>query len=344
MSHSPADNHAPSQQSRTVLLATDNKNSILAEVAGDEPNPIAYSAYGQQSAQYEIATRLGFNGELREPHLGWYLLGNGYRAYNPTLMRFHSPDSWSPFGRGGLNAYMYCVGDPINNADPTGHGILKAIGKALVFLDKAFLRTEGGSNGAKAIGSTSSSEAFTTAGVVIAGAPYPHRGVPRQSSYNHGLPSPAGYEAAGGGSGDPFGSARRSPRENPNLKLGSSTSSNQTEGVHKNSKGEVVVTHRNSSGEMVTVPREPVRGGGDGTGIQTRGSTTMAHGQVQTFRQRVNEVRHQELTTSFQMRDAELLRHGYSAQARSSILAREAPGMVRQINMRLGVWVDMHGR
>ena len=117
----PADNHTSSQQSRTVLLAADNKNSILAEVAGGKPNSIAYSAYGQQSAQQDVATKIGFNGELLEPHLGWYLLGNGYRAYNPTLMRFHSPDSWSPFGEGGLNAYMYCVGDPVNSSDPTGH-------------------------------------------------------------------------------------------------------------------------------------------------------------------------------------------------------------------------------
>jgi RHS repeat-associated protein len=58
---------------------------------------------------------------LREANIGWYLLGNGYRAYNPRLMRFHSPDSWSPFGRGGLNPYMYCVGDPVNRSDPTGH-------------------------------------------------------------------------------------------------------------------------------------------------------------------------------------------------------------------------------
>jgi len=117
----PADNPAPLQQSRTVLLATDNKNSILAEVAGGKPNSIAYSAYGQQSAQQDVETNLGFNGALREAHLGWYLLGNGYRAYNPILMRFHSPDSWSPFGKGGLNAYMYCVGDPVNFSDPTGH-------------------------------------------------------------------------------------------------------------------------------------------------------------------------------------------------------------------------------
>jgi hypothetical protein len=36
-------------------------------------------------------------------------------------MRFNSPDSLSPFGEGGLNAYAYCIGDPINRRDPTGH-------------------------------------------------------------------------------------------------------------------------------------------------------------------------------------------------------------------------------
>ncbi|WP_434706426.1 RHS repeat-associated core domain-containing protein [Pseudomonas sp. Z1-12] len=45
---------------------------------------------------------------------GHYLLGNGYRAFNPGLMRFNSPDSLSPFGEGGLNAYAYSVGDPVN--------------------------------------------------------------------------------------------------------------------------------------------------------------------------------------------------------------------------------------
>jgi hypothetical protein len=42
-------------------------------------------------------------------------------------MRFNSPDSLSPFGKGGLNAYTYCVGDPINSSDPTGHSILIAL-------------------------------------------------------------------------------------------------------------------------------------------------------------------------------------------------------------------------
>lgn len=36
-------------------------------------------------------------------------------------MRFHTPDSWSPFAAGGLNTYCYCLGDPVNHLDPTGH-------------------------------------------------------------------------------------------------------------------------------------------------------------------------------------------------------------------------------
>lgn len=64
---------------------------------------------------------LGFGGELLEPGTRHYLLGSGYRAYNPQLMRFNSPDDLSPFGRGGLNAYAYCLGDPVNLVDPDGH-------------------------------------------------------------------------------------------------------------------------------------------------------------------------------------------------------------------------------
>jgi hypothetical protein len=36
-------------------------------------------------------------------------------------MRFNSPDSLSPFGEGGMNAYAYCSGDPVNREDRTGH-------------------------------------------------------------------------------------------------------------------------------------------------------------------------------------------------------------------------------
>jgi len=64
---------------------------------------------------------LGFNGQFHDNYLGGYLLGQGYRCYNPTLMRLHSPDDISPFGMGGMNAYAYCSADPVNSIDPSGH-------------------------------------------------------------------------------------------------------------------------------------------------------------------------------------------------------------------------------
>lgn len=70
--------------------------------------------------------RLGFNGQLHEPGGCWQLLGS-YRVYNPVLMRFQSPDSMSPFGKGGINAYAYCADDPVNRTDPTGHWAFKTL-------------------------------------------------------------------------------------------------------------------------------------------------------------------------------------------------------------------------
>ncbi|WP_053115787.1 RHS repeat-associated core domain-containing protein [Winslowiella iniecta] len=64
---------------------------------------------------------LKFNSERLDPVGNHYHLGKGYRVYNPELMRFSCPDSWSPFGRGGINPYAYCHADPINQSDPSGH-------------------------------------------------------------------------------------------------------------------------------------------------------------------------------------------------------------------------------
>lgn len=117
------------------MLAGDNKNSVLSESGAGDRREIAYSPYGHSEG---AKGSLGYNGELREAPTGWYLLGNGYRAFNPLLMRFHGPDSWSPFGKGGLNAYTYCLGDPIKWKDETGHMVnpAKAV-KAVSFIKQA---------------------------------------------------------------------------------------------------------------------------------------------------------------------------------------------------------------
>jgi RHS repeat-associated protein len=103
----------------TTLLATDQHRSVLQMLKVDhQRQPVAYTPYGHRSIKSGL---LGFNGERADRVTGCYLLGNGRRAFNPVLLRFNSPDSVSPFGKGGLNAYAYCLGDPINLHDPSGN-------------------------------------------------------------------------------------------------------------------------------------------------------------------------------------------------------------------------------
>ena len=115
------------QQSRegdevvTTMIASDLHNSVLHASKYGHQADIAYTPFGHHQAGQTIAELPGFNGEQPDPLTGHYLLGNGYRAYNPVLMRFNSPDSMSPFGKGGVNVYAYCLGDPVNRTDSTGH-------------------------------------------------------------------------------------------------------------------------------------------------------------------------------------------------------------------------------
>lgn len=102
------------------LFATDEKASVLSVQETDKGEHHAYSAYGHDPKLPSSLTLLGFNGEAFALVPGGYALGNGYRSFNPAMMRFISPDRLSPFGKGGRNAYCYCSCDPVNNVDPSG--------------------------------------------------------------------------------------------------------------------------------------------------------------------------------------------------------------------------------
>ncbi|MBF0035797.1 RHS repeat-associated core domain-containing protein [Citrobacter freundii] len=64
---------------------------------------------------------MGYTGQRRSGVSGHYLLGNGYRGFNPVLKRFAGQDSMSPFGAGGEHGFAYCGGNPVNRADSSGH-------------------------------------------------------------------------------------------------------------------------------------------------------------------------------------------------------------------------------
>jgi RHS repeat-associated protein len=105
----------------TTFLATDQQRTVLSALDAIRPHPLAYTPYGHRPAESGLLSLLGFNGQRPDPVTGHYHLGNGYRQFNPVLMRFNSPDSWSPFGEGGLNAYGYCDGEPVLGSDSSGH-------------------------------------------------------------------------------------------------------------------------------------------------------------------------------------------------------------------------------
>ncbi|MCF5706937.1 RHS repeat-associated core domain-containing protein [Pseudomonas syringae] len=108
-------------QSLIAQCAADQQKSILHVSCAGQKIAVRYTPYGYREDLTAVPGLPGFNGEPVEPVTGHYLLGNGVRAYNPVLMRFNNPDGLSPFGKGGLNAYSYCAGDPVNRSDPTGH-------------------------------------------------------------------------------------------------------------------------------------------------------------------------------------------------------------------------------
>lgn len=106
--------------SRSIMTVT-NTNTVMSEFGHAGKTPFAYTPYGRRPGESKSNNPFAFNGEQLDTTTGCYLLGNGYRLFSSILRRFFSPDNLSPFEEGGLNAYAYCVGDPVNRSDPTGH-------------------------------------------------------------------------------------------------------------------------------------------------------------------------------------------------------------------------------
>ncbi|WP_442799903.1 RHS repeat-associated core domain-containing protein [Pseudomonas sp. AA27] len=110
----------------SIILGVDHQLSKVIALTQGTLRCIPYTPYGYSRPQGG-AMVIGFTGQYFDGCLEGYLLGNGYRVYSPWLMRFKSPDRVSPFGRGGINAYAYCEGDPVNWQDHSGNHKSRAV-------------------------------------------------------------------------------------------------------------------------------------------------------------------------------------------------------------------------
>jgi RHS repeat-associated protein len=117
----------------TGLLGNDLLGSAIQKLSASRLRRITYTSFGH-AANLQSGS-VGFTGQVKEPGTAQYMLGNGYRGYSPTLMRFTAPDEISPFGKGGLNSYGYCHAQPITLSDPSGQfAIPRALLGALGFI------------------------------------------------------------------------------------------------------------------------------------------------------------------------------------------------------------------
>ena len=110
------------------LYITDQAGSVIALASNTGlTHQYLYSPYGietdldQSSAKAKNAQ--GFDGERTDKATGYQFLGNGYRAYNSILHRFMQMDDirYSPFGKAGINGYVFANNNPVMNFDPSGH-------------------------------------------------------------------------------------------------------------------------------------------------------------------------------------------------------------------------------
>ncbi|MBF8727769.1 RHS repeat-associated core domain-containing protein [Pseudomonas putida] len=104
-----------------LVLGANMSGSVIVSQTRDTRAHLSYTPYGRMSKPCFASGCVRFNSERPLEGTSDYLLG-GYRLFSPLLMRFYSSDIDSPFADGGINAYGYCAGDPINYKDPSGRG------------------------------------------------------------------------------------------------------------------------------------------------------------------------------------------------------------------------------
>jgi RHS repeat-associated protein/uncharacterized repeat protein (TIGR01451 family) len=136
-----ADDFAPGTINRTEFLSQDGYSSITDVTAGN--GAMACDSFTDPFGAPMFSSGLNpchtgslndtvlYRSSKHDPATGAYVLGR--RTYDPTKASFLQPDSFRLDGQDPSlltnpsmrNAYGYAGGDPVNNADPTGHDICR---------------------------------------------------------------------------------------------------------------------------------------------------------------------------------------------------------------------------
>jgi RHS repeat-associated protein len=117
----------------TFYNHTDQLGSIVRQTDsnGDVTATVAYDAYGDATLSGSSSLPAMFTGKEWDDSTGLYYFGARY--YDPVSGRFISADdrTGGPLAsRDVMNPYAYCLNNPINHVDPSGHSISQDFRKA----------------------------------------------------------------------------------------------------------------------------------------------------------------------------------------------------------------------
>ena len=101
----------------------------IYDMSGTLIGEYEYDAWGNllndSESEVLLANPFRYRGYYYDTSIGLYYLNSRY--YDPEVGRFLNEDLVSnldPETIGGINPYAYCLNDPVNNIDPSGHSIL----------------------------------------------------------------------------------------------------------------------------------------------------------------------------------------------------------------------------